>query len=170
MLLRSSETQPLFARFVRLDPPGSNPPSFPSLSLLQEYHGKLLRTTPSAPSLKLSPTGSDEPHRRQPPLAAACKDLDLQPQGKTRDQVLQGYGSRPSKSNAEVVRQRGATATGARRSLLELLEHTGAGSHRARSQVLQGYNTFRETREGVRQCRRRGWHCYRGAVPARSPL
>ena len=27
LLLRSSETRPLFARFVRLDPPGSNPPS-----------------------------------------------------------------------------------------------------------------------------------------------
>ena len=39
LLLRSSETRPLFARFVRLDPPGSNPP-LPLLAS-QRYRGTM---------------------------------------------------------------------------------------------------------------------------------
>jgi hypothetical protein len=152
-----------------LDPPGSNPPSSPSLSLLQEHHGKLLRTTPSAPSLKLSPTGSEEPHRRQPPLAAACKDLDLQPQGKPA--IRCSRGTAPARQNLMQSCD----------SVVQLLQGRGAlpfgtpGAHRRRQPPrpqsgAPGVDTFRETSEGVRQCRRRGWHCYRGAVPARSPL
>lgn len=103
LLLRSSETQPLFARFVRLDHPQwfQSPTPFPGAPPLQGFwdfftcSGKLPR-----------------PQRRAAPCARAaapgCARGDSAPLPERRCRPLQGHGSSSCCSSAQQTARRAA--------------------------------------------------------------